>query len=202
MKRILCYGDSNTYGYNPADGSRFDENTRWTALLQTFLGIDYEIIEEGACGRVGFVEGYEEFLLSAQQHFPCIIARVQDVEVLVLAVGANDLQFKYNLSFDQAKKGLERLITIAQEYVKEIVLIPSIVFDENILAGSFSHCFDRTSIAKSKRMGEIYRKLSEIYNLRLFDCNEFVQPSKIDGLHYDETGHRAIADELAKFMSN
>ena len=34
MKNILCFGDSNTYGYNPADGSRFPENVRWTGLLQ------------------------------------------------------------------------------------------------------------------------------------------------------------------------
>ena len=30
MKRILCFGDSNTWGFAPKDGYRFDENTRWT----------------------------------------------------------------------------------------------------------------------------------------------------------------------------
>ena len=44
MKKILCYGDSNTFGYNPVDGSRFDDKTRWTALLQENLGSDFEII--------------------------------------------------------------------------------------------------------------------------------------------------------------
>ena len=33
MKKIICYGDSNTFGYNPKDGSRFDENIRWTSDL-------------------------------------------------------------------------------------------------------------------------------------------------------------------------
>ena len=44
MKKILCYGDSNTFGYNPFDASRLDEKTRWTALLQENLGSDFEII--------------------------------------------------------------------------------------------------------------------------------------------------------------
>ena len=53
MKKILCYGDSNTFGFNPEDGSRFDENTRWTAILQKNLINDYEITEEGMCAILG-----------------------------------------------------------------------------------------------------------------------------------------------------
>ena len=53
MKKIICYGDSNTFGYNPKDGSRFDENIRWTSLLQKNLGVEYEVINEGMCDRTG-----------------------------------------------------------------------------------------------------------------------------------------------------
>lgn len=34
---ILCFGDSNTYGYKPDGTGRFDTNTRWTSLLQKKL---------------------------------------------------------------------------------------------------------------------------------------------------------------------
>lgn len=37
MKKILCYGDSNTFGYNPANGLRFDENNRWSGILKSTL---------------------------------------------------------------------------------------------------------------------------------------------------------------------
>ena len=47
MKTILCYGDSNTYGYNPSNGFRYPENVRWTGRLQSALGEGYKIIEEG-----------------------------------------------------------------------------------------------------------------------------------------------------------
>ena len=43
---ILCFGDSNTWGYKPDKTGRFDENTRWTALLQKKLGPEYHIIED------------------------------------------------------------------------------------------------------------------------------------------------------------
>lgn len=47
LMNILCFGDSNTWGYKPDKTGRFDENTRWTALLQKKLGPEYHIIEEG-----------------------------------------------------------------------------------------------------------------------------------------------------------
>ena len=46
---ILCLGDSNTHGYcaDPKDnadgGIRFNENERWTCLLQKALGEDYKL---------------------------------------------------------------------------------------------------------------------------------------------------------------
>ena len=44
MKNIICYGDSNTFGYNPKNGSRYDENTRWTAILQKNLKSDANLV--------------------------------------------------------------------------------------------------------------------------------------------------------------
>lgn len=46
-KIILCYGDSNTYGYNPLNGLRYSKDIRWTGCLQKLLGEEYSIIEEG-----------------------------------------------------------------------------------------------------------------------------------------------------------
>ena len=49
-RRILCYGDSNTYGYDPRSylGGRYPESVRWTSLLNTD---DWETINEGMNGR-------------------------------------------------------------------------------------------------------------------------------------------------------
>ena len=47
MKSILCFGDSNTWGYDPATKTRFSRNIRWTGVLQNCLEDDFYIIEEG-----------------------------------------------------------------------------------------------------------------------------------------------------------
>jgi lysophospholipase L1-like esterase len=51
LKHILCCGDSNTRGYDPATCDRFDEAKRWTRVLAQELGRDYKVIEGGLCGR-------------------------------------------------------------------------------------------------------------------------------------------------------
>lgn len=50
-KTILCFGDSNTHGYQSANGGRFSEEERFTCLLAEFLGQEYHVLEEGLSGR-------------------------------------------------------------------------------------------------------------------------------------------------------
>ena len=200
MKKILCYGDSNTFGYNPFDSSRFDEKTRWTALLQENLGSDFEIIEEGACDRTGIADNDKGFLYSAQRHFPKMITKTKNVDLLILAIGTNDLQFKYDLTVHQFENGLEKLIVTAKNNVRRIILIPPVILHENVLEGFFKFQFDETSVSKSKKIGKIYRKLSNIYGLDYFDLNDFVKPSNADGLHYDSEGHKIISTKLSDYI--
>ena len=80
MKKIICYGDSNTFGYNPFDGSRFDENVRWTSLLQQNLGNEYTVINEGACDRTGFVYNPKGDFYSAQKHFPTLMENSENTD--------------------------------------------------------------------------------------------------------------------------
>lgn len=202
MKKILCYGDSNTFGYNPVDASRFDEETRWTSLLQKELGSEFEIIEEGGCDRTGFVDNDKGFLFSVQRHFPKILSKMKDIDIIILAVGTNDLQFKYDISFKTIENGLEKLIILAKNSAKRIILIPPVVLSGNVLDGAFNFQFDSTSISKSKKVGRIYRKLSNVYGLDLFDINDFVNPSDVDGLHYDANGHKTISEKLNTFIKS
>ena len=49
MKQILCFGDSNTYGYKPDKSGRFPGGVRWTSILAEKFGRDVNVIEEGLC---------------------------------------------------------------------------------------------------------------------------------------------------------
>lgn len=200
MKKILCYGDSNTFGYKPNDGERYDKNTRWTGILQNKLGENFEIIEEGMCDRTGFVDNPKGFIFSAQKHFPELISTIDKVDTIILAIGTNDLQFLYDVDDETIENGLKTLINLAKEKSDEIILIPPVILDETILKGFFNFQFDKTSIEKSKNVGEIYKNLAKTMDCRILDFNEFVKPSDIDGLHYDENSHKLIAEKLALFI--
>ena len=201
MKKIICYGDSNTFGYNTKDNSRFDENTRWTSILQKNLGTEYEVINEGICDRTGFVTNPKGALFSAQKHFPELISKTENIDLLILWVGTNDLQFQYDISMETVEKGLENLIKIAQPKVKDTIIVSPVVLDERVLEGFFSYQFDKTSIIKSKEIGKIFRTLSNVHHCNYIDINEIAELSDFDGLHYDEISHKIIGDNLADFVA-
>ncbi|MBO6257266.1 hypothetical protein J6N69_04455 [bacterium] len=200
MKKIICYGDSNTFGFNPKDGTRFDENIRWTSVLQMSLGVEYEVINEGMCDRTGFIDNDKGFLFSAQRHFPKLISKCGDIDFMILWIGTNDLQFQYKISISAIENGLENLIKIAKTKAKKIIIIPPVILNENILRGYFNCQFDETGIVKSRKVGRIYRTLAGIYGCEFFDVNKLVKPSDIDGLHYDGDSHKIIAENLFRLF--
>ena len=201
MKKIICYGDSNTFGLNTKDGQRFDQNTRWTAILQKYLGTEYEVINEGACDRTGFVNNPKGFEFSAQRHFPKMISKIDNIDILIIALGTNDLQFQYSISVGAIEKGLENLIKLAQTKAENIIIIPPLILSEKILEGSFNFQFNKTSIVKSRKIGRIYRQISNAYHCNYFDINKFTKPSDVDGLHYNEESHKIIGDNLSNLIN-
>ena len=200
MKKIICYGDSNTFGYNPKNGSRLGENIRWTSVLQKNLGTEYKVINEGMCDRTGFVNNPKGFLFSAPEHFPKYISESENIDILILWIGTNDLQFLYNIDLSTIEHGLGNLIKLAKTKAKKIIIISPVILSEKIVEGAFNYQFDKTSIVKSNEVGILYQNLAQIYNCIYFDVNKFVKPSDIDGLHYDEHSHKIIAENLAQLF--
>ena len=99
-KRILCFGDSNTYGYDPK-GGRYDEDTRWTMRLQTQLGPEYTVIEEGFNGRTCVYDdpiegGYKS---GAAYLPPCLMSHAP-LDVVILMLGTNDASYRRSSLYD------------------------------------------------------------------------------------------------------
>ena len=93
MKHIVCFGDSNTHGYcaDPADcadgGDRFNEQERWTCLLQEKLGPDYRVLEEGLSGRTTvFDDPIHEGLRGLDDIFSCLMSH-EPVDLLIIMLG-------------------------------------------------------------------------------------------------------------------
>ena len=100
MKNILCFGDSNVYGYMPGDGHRYPRDVRWTGALEQLLGPGYHVIEEGLNGRTtAFVDnlqpwscGLGAFAAALRSHAP--------LNAVFIMLGTNDTKHRYGVSAD------------------------------------------------------------------------------------------------------
>jgi len=203
MKKILCYGDSNTFGFIPKLCTRYEKNERWSGILSELLH-DYEIIEEGMNNRNGFFKNPENIKLCGGEYLSIYLQNHKDIDICILALGTNDAQFFYNLDENIARKGLQHLIDSVLEAnpKTKIIIVPPVKIQKNILDGIFSMQFDLESVEKIKRIFPIYKEIAEKNNCLYFDFNEFVTPSKLDGLHYDKESHKIIAQKLAEFIAS
>ena len=201
MKKVLCFGDSNTYGFNPQNGSRYNSSTRWTGILKTMTSKNFEIIEAGCNNRTGFVDNPAGLEQTGYKILPKYLSN--DLFMIILAVGINDLQKFFSITNNDIANGLKNMITEirnASSNTRILILSPS-VLTKDTLTGHFNYQFDKTSIEKSLSLAKIYAEVASETNCDFIDLNEFVQVSKIDGLHYNPQEHKTIAHLICKFLN-
>lgn len=201
MKKVLCFGDSNTFGFCPKDGSRYPVNVRWTGILSSELKNDFEIIEAGANNRCAFSNNPCDKMLIGTYIIQEYIKLKPDV--VILAVGINDVQKIYDNGEDKIYQGIKKLVKLIKDNnVSNIVLIAPSMLKQQVLNSAFSSLFDMKSIKKSELIPKIYEKVSKEENLYFIDLNKIAQTSDIDGLHYSKESHRKIANALACFLKS
>lgn len=119
-KRILCYGDSNTWGRIPSrmGMERYPIQTRWTGILQETLGEDYEIIEEGLGGRTTMVDdprpefpernGLKTLSILLETHLP--------LDLVIVMLGTTDTKEMMNISSERTTEGMSEIIKVIKNY--------------------------------------------------------------------------------------
>ena len=200
MKKILCFGDSNTFGYIPVSGERYDENTRWTGILKQKLLPDYKVIEAGCNNRNGFIESNCGDEFTGFKVLPTYLSEKPDI--VVLAIGINDAQKFYRPSTEDMKKGLVSMSQSVIDSGAKLVIVSPPVLNEDVLKGNFSVQFDEISVELSKQLPDIYKDVANSLNSLYIDLNEYVSVSPLDGLHYSQESHKKIADIIYNKISS
>ena len=190
MKKILCFGDSNTFGFNPSNFNRYSISERWSGILSQ----KYNVVEKGCNNRTCFNNKAE--LNSLETIIKYIDNNITD---LILQIGINDLQFQYNITLENFEIGLENLIKLINPKINIVLLCPNVI-DRCILSSNFSSLFNEKSIEKSKNLIEIYKKISKKYNCHLINLNDHLKVSNRDGLHYDIENHKILANLLIEYF--
>ena len=95
IRRVLCFGDSNTYGANPS-GPRFDETERWPMLLQAYLGDGFRVLEEGFGGRtIAFDDPVEGGYKSGMVYLPPCLMSHNPLDLVAIMLGTNDTKQRF-----------------------------------------------------------------------------------------------------------
>ena len=205
MKRIVCYGDSNTFGHNPIDGSRLPRSKRWTGILASLLGRDYEILEEGLCGRTTVHEvPYEPGLNGLPYLKPCLLSH-RPFDLLILMLGTNDLQVTFSTVPLTVANGAETLVRCAQALdwgpgeAPQILLVSPIRIGDVSVNPVFGPLFgfERAS-AYSAQLAPYYRDIAGRRGCAFLDAASVASPSPVDGLHMEPEEHAKLAAALAE----
>ena len=203
--KLLCYGDSNTYGYDPrlSDDDRLPKDERWTGILD--LLPEYEVVNQGQNGREIPTMQYE------YDFFRKILQYHQDCQILTIMLGTNDL---YHIPVkhvgdaeveadDLARKIAARMEKLF-ETVKElehfrtggrqtILMVPVPVHAD--------YCYEDTiCMLASERLKYYYRDIAGRYGIEFFDPADYDIPLAYDGVHISSEGHERFAEALKEFL--
>ena len=204
MINILCFGDSNTWGYDPATQTRFPNNIRWTGVLQSLLGDNFNIIEEGLNGRTTNVNEREEHALGYYRDFrssmdliSILIETNSPIDLLVVMLGTNDLKNNFNQSSNNISTNMKLVCEaiINNDYFnsKPIILVSPTHINES--SPNLLDSFIGTT-EKSKSLAKQYKKIADDLDLFFVDASQSVKTNQIDGLHWDAMQHSDFANSI------
>ena len=198
MKTVLCYGDSNTWGYNAASGTRFPYKVRWTTRLGEFLGVDYRIIDEGLCGRTTVFDDPLTYGLSGLRLAEPIINSHNPIDLVTVMLGTNDCKGYFGATAQNITEGLRRLIQHMQVLgVRNILIITPIAIDARIYQTETAAVMGNGCSEKSKQLNEYYKALASELQLFHLNANDFATVNTLDFMHFDEESQERFARALA-----
>lgn len=177
--RILCIGDSNTYGFDPRSylGERYPGDIRWTDRLR-----GHSVINFGING-VTIPEDHSVFV---------DLIKRKDPDLVIVMLGTNDLL--QGAGAKQTARRMESFLISAAEAGKPVLLIapPVICSGEGVP--------DEAVITESKELADLYREVAERQGCRFADSGRWGIELTFDGVHFSPAGHDTFAQELEKIL--
>ena len=191
-RRLLCYGDSNTYGYDPRSylGGRYPQSVRWTALLR---GYGWDVINRGENGR-SIPCGDGEIKAAVQS-----LCR-EEADNLTVMLGSNDLLQPSSPSARKCAERMERFLAAllhadGWEKSREILLTapPPMALGDWVQ--------NEKTTAVSRRLAECYEDTARLLNIGFADAGSWGIDLAYDGVHFSQMGHLAFAKGINKALS-
>lgn len=209
MKTILCFGDSNTHGYDPTDGGRYPYADRWPGALQLLLGRDeYYVVEEGLNSRTTVQSDpvYDDDK-SGLAILPILIKSHMPVDLCIIMLGTNDMKHRFSMEACDIGRAATLLAKAARSVSAdksptgtpcEVLLVSPPPVTDDLLTGRCADEFGERAIAISRALPPYLEAAAQNSRAQFLDAAQFVQPSSQDGLHLTPEGHHRLAEILAE----
>ncbi len=204
-KKILCFGDSLTWGFDPEKRTRLDEDSRWPRVMGKILGEGYEIIEEGQNGRTIATEDPAEGEKNGLKYIgPCLESHTP-LDYVIIMLGSNDCKRKFAYSSMDIAGEMQILLEKVKSYNEfrcqnsfQIVLVSPPVISEAIKDSWLGDSFGYGNATKvSSELAGWYQQLSAMYGTAYVNAAEHVKASDADGCHLDAGNQRKLGRVIA-----
>ena len=170
--RLLCFGDSNTYGYAPRSyfGSRYPSDIRWTGRLAKETG--WEVVNSGMNGR----------------SIPGGLITLPPADMLIVMLGSNDLL--NGCSAQETAARMERFLNQISPIYHHILLVapPPMKYGDWVT--------EERLLTESAQLSEHYQPLTKKLGIHFADAGRWNVELTFDGVHFSEVGHHAFAAGL------
>lgn len=190
MKKMILFGDSNTYGYDPRDflGGRYPENVRWTTAVRNALKGEYEVIEEGQNGRA--------LPSVSSPFFMGLIEKLGADDMFVMMLGTNDILLVNQPNAAVPIKRLDEILAYIKENCRGnfILIAPPYISDIYPDLKPYHDC--------SVKMNCGFMELADKYGILAFDAGKWDVPMGSDGVHFSVEGHKVFGDKILEAISS
>lgn len=199
-KVVLCFGDSNTWGYMPATGSRYPHDIRWPGVMEASLGPGYRVIEEGLCARTTAFEDH----LRAGRRGDGMLGRLCEshcpLDLVIIMLGTNDCKYRCGANPWDIAKALEKLALIAKvpEFGRDgrppriLLVCPPPIEADDTTPGTFQGAGPR-----SRQLPPLVADFARSSGAAFLDAGRLIAASPVDGVHLEPEAHRTLGLALA-----
>jgi lysophospholipase L1-like esterase len=201
MKTILAFGDSLTWGADPATGLRHPAEFRWPDVLERELGGEARVISEGLGGRTTCYDDHTgPCCRNGAKALQVALASHMPFDLVIIMLGTNDLKPVFGGQAEPAVSGMRRLAQIVETFpYKPKSAIPRllIVAPPACVEGPNGTPATGRRIAESERLAPLYQALAKELGHAFFDAGSVAKASPIDGVHLSAEATQAIGQALA-----
>lgn len=204
MHRIVCYGDSNTWGYVAGNGNRLPENQRWPSILQKMLGSNHEVIEAGVSGRTINLDDPDVDGRNGLKTLNEVLDGASPFTHLIIMLGTNDTKMVFQQTDESIQAAMRQLLEKALKYQTKFsfstILVSPAPLDGQIEQSSLRHLFNNESRELSLSLADKFCSLAKELDIQFFDAGTVANPSQTDCVHLTVQSHKALADALYQLL--